>query len=65
MIASNIGLYEESFTYLFDVLKVAEELKDTFQISRINNNIGVSYMQLKEFKDAEFFLKKAVNYKDY
>jgi len=64
MIASNIGLYEESFTYLFDVLKIAEELKDTFQISRINNNIGVSYMQLKEYEDAEFFLKKAVNYKD-
>ena len=64
LVESNRWLYEESLSRLFSTLIVAEEIKDSFLISRINNNIGVLYLELDDINNAEKFLLNAVKYKE-
>jgi len=64
LVESNRWLYDESLSRLFNTLKLAEEIKDSFLISRINNNIGVLYLELDDIENAEKFLLNAVKYKD-
>ena len=64
LVESNRWLYEESLSRLFKTLTIAEEIKDSFLISRINNNIGVLYLELYDINSAEKFLLNAVKYKD-
>ncbi len=64
LVESNRWLYDESLSRLFMTLKLAEEIKDSFLISRINNNLGVLYLELKDINNAEKFLLNATKYKD-
>jgi len=64
LVESNQWLYDESLKRLFSTLKIAEEINDSFLISRINNNIGVLYLELSDIENAEKFLLNATKYKD-
>jgi len=64
LVESSSWLYDESLKRLFSTLKIAEEIKDSFLISRIYNNIGVLYLELNDIENAEKFLLNATKYKN-
>ncbi len=54
------GKYIDALDHHFESLALAEEMKNSIQISACNNNIGIVYNQLGEFALAAEYLLKAV-----
>jgi len=54
------GLLKEGLFYFLIALNKAKSINDTTLLARLYHNIGVTYIQIGDLKNAEKYLKKAV-----
>lgn len=56
--------YPEGISYYNDALEVAREIDNTLEIANINNNMGVIFNEIGNYKQAYMHLVEALNYYD-
>lgn len=64
IIYKNIGLYHDAIESSLAAVAVLEKEHDTASLVSAYNNIGNSLKELKEYKNAEYYLSKALSYKN-
>jgi len=57
---NNLGDYVKSLEFDFKALKIAENSNDLYEISRVNDNIGSTYIQQQDYKKALPYLRLAL-----
>jgi len=56
---TNLGDYAKAISFYFKALKIADELKDLYPMSLVNDNIGSAYIQRQDYKKALPYLRMA------
>lgn len=54
--------YQEAIRYVFDGLKIMEELEDTLGILTCKGNLGILYENLKQYDDANNYYNEVYSY---
>jgi len=58
------SLYKNAITYYFKSLKISEEIIDKKGISKCYNNLGITFIEIKNFTQANYYLNSSLKIKE-